>query len=420
MSSWSSSTGEQLRAALQSLWAHRLRSVLTTLGIIIGVASVITVVNLTKSLEARIMADVNKEGSLTFFLSPGMSQKAWLQGKKIRRQPLDRETLRDLKEMVPQLKLASPDVYIWGRNMAKSGDATRRVFLHAIGEAGLDLANLEVTYGRAFTATDRTTRSPVVILGAKIASELGLEQGVGRTFTINGQTAEVVGILKKQGDIPMMPQDDEAFWGTDNEVFVPFGSFKELMQPWNLENISYRLQMDPSLSSVEAEELLRTSLRRVRGLRGDDPDNFDLSTNQKQVEMVEKLTGSLMLAAGGMVSISLLVGGIGVMNIMLVNVTERTREIGIRKALGARRRNILLQFLMEATLLCLVGGVLGLALGLGLGKVLSQMLLKHLGSVPLWAVGSALLVPATVGLVFGLYPAAKASKLDPIEALRYE
>jgi len=192
------------------------------------------------------------------------------------------------------------------------------------------------------------------------------------------------------------------------------------MQPWMLDNISYRLQMDPRMSLAEAEELLRSSLRRSRGLRGDDPDNFDLTTNKKQVEMVEKLTGSLMLAAGGMVSISLLVGGIGVMNIMLVSVTERTREIGIRKALGARRRNILMQFLIEAMVLCLVGGVIGLALGLSLGSLLSQLLLKHLGSVPTWAIGAAFLVPAIVGLTFGLYPAAKASKLDPIEALRYE
>jgi putative ABC transport system permease protein len=209
-------------------------------------------------------------------------------------------------------------------------------------------------------------------------------------------------------------------WGTDNEVIIPFGSFKELMNPWIWDNISYRIQVDPSLKLAEAEDILHTNLRRVRGLHGDDVDNFDLSTNQTQVEMVEKLTGSLMLAAGGMVSISLLVGGIGVMNIMLVSVTERTREIGIRKALGARRRTILTQFLIEATLLCLVGGLLGLGLGLSLGGILSQILMKNVGSVPAWAVASAFFVPAIVGLSFGLYPAAKASKLDPIEALRYE
>ena len=136
--------------------------------------------------------------------------------------------------------------------------------------------------------------------------------------------------------------------------------------------------------------------------------------------MVEKLSKNLLMAAAGMVSISLLVGGIGVMNIMLVSVSERTREIGIRKALGARRKTILAQFLIEAVLLCLVGGGIGLLLGLGLGHVLSRLLLEHLGGLPWWAIAAGLGVPAATGVIFGLYPAAKASKLDPIEALRYE
>ncbi len=414
---------EQFQAAVQSLWAHRLRSVLTCLGIIIGVSSVITVVNLTKALEARIMADVDKEGTRTFFLSPWISNKVWLSGKKVRRQPLDRDQIREVRELVPQVQIASPTYYLWGRsNMAKVGAITRRVSVHAMDENGMELANLDLAAGHGFTPTDCSTRAPVVILGARIAQDLGLDEStLGRTFTIAGQTAELIGILKKQGDIPFIPQDDEeTAWGPDNEVYIPFGSFKELTMPWVLDNISWRLQVDPKLSVPEAEDQLRTALRRVRGLRGDDPDNFDLSTNRKQVEMVEKLSGTLMMAAAGMVSISLLVGGIGVMNIMLVSVTERTREIGIRKALGARRNNILMQFLIEATLLCLAGGLIGLALGLGLGNLFSQLLMKHLGSVPAWAIIAALFVPAAVGIVFGLYPANKASKLDPIEALRYE
>jgi len=149
-------------------------------------------------------------------------------------------------------------------------------------------------------------------------------------------------------------------------------------------------------------------------------DTFRLTTNEKQKAMVEKLSGSLLLSGSVIVSISLLVGGIGVMNIMLVSVTERTREIGIRKALGARRKNILAQFLIEAMLLCGVGGVLGVGLGLGLGTLLSKLLMKHLGAVPLWALTASLGVPVLVGLVFGIYPANKAAKLDPIESLRYE
>ncbi len=423
MSGFGTRFREQFHSALQSLWAHRMRSVLTTLGIIIGVASVITVVHLTKSLEARIMADVNKEGSHTFFLSPWMSSQVWKSGKKVRWQALDAETIHELREMAPEILLASPEVFVWNRaNVAKVGEVTRRVILHAVDENGLAINNFELACGRGFTPTDRAFKLPVGVLGARLAQDLGFsEKDLGRTFTVGGQTVEAIGILKKQGDIPFVPTDDEDnIGGTDNELFVPFGSFKELWQPWTVANVRWRLQVDPRMPLPEAEEHLKTSLRRIRGLMGGDPDNFDLSTNRKQVETVEKLGRTLMLAAGGMVSISLLVGGIGVMNIMLVSVTERTREIGIRKAMGARRRSILAQFLIEAVLLCLVGGALGLFVGTVLGHALSRWLMKALGLVPPWALISALAVPGLVGLVFGLYPAAKASKLDPIEALRYE
>jgi len=415
---------EPFRAAFRSLWAHRLRSVLTTLGIIIGVASVITVVHLTKSLEGRIMADVDREGSHTFFLRSWMPPSAWKKGQKIRWQSITPDLIKELKELVPEIQVASPEYYIWGRqNLLKAGTLSRRVFMHAIDENGMELANLELECGRGFTPTDRFSRAPVMILGHNLAKELDLgPESLGRTFTIAGQTAELIGILKKQGEIPFMPKgdDEESIGGTDNEVFVPLMSYKELARPWMLEQMTWRLQVNPTLPVADAQELIKANLRRVRGLRGDDPDNFDLATNRKQVEMVEKLSNTLLMASGAMVGISLLVGGIGVMNIMLVSVQERTREIGIRKALGARRRAILIQFLIEATLLCVIGGIIGIVLGLVLGTTLSHLLMKHLGTIPAWALLSALGVPAIVGLVFGLYPANRAAKLDPIEALRYE
>ena len=415
---------EPFRAAFQALWAHRMRSVLTTLGIIIGVASVIAVVHLTKSLEARIMADVNKEGSLTFFLSPGAPSSAWKKGLKVRRQPLGRQEISELRTLVPEILIAAPEYYVFtGKLMAKVGSISQRVLLHAVDEHGLELANLELACGRDFTPTDRATRAPVVILGAKVAQDLDLsEASLGKTFTLGGQTAELIGILKKMGDVPFMPKEEneDAIWGTDRELFIPYGSFKELTLFNQADNPSWRLQVDARLPLKEAEELLRANLRRVCGLRGDDLDCFDLSSNEKQAKVVEKLSSSLMVSGSAMVSISLLVGGIGVMNIMLVSVTERTREIGIRKALGAKRRNILVQFLIEAVVLCILGGIIGVTLGLGAGTVLSQVLMKHQGAVPLWAFASALLVPAVVGLTFGLYPANKAARLDPIEALRHE
>jgi putative ABC transport system permease protein len=417
---------ETFRSALASLWAHRLRSALTTLGIIIGVASVITVVDLTKGLEGRIMADVRREGSHTFFLSsyvPLLKRTS----AKIKRMPMDAQTVRELRELAPEITVASPQTNIWNQQMmVKAGSLSRRItYLTAIDENGLDLANLELECGRGFTATDRITRANVAILGARVAEDLGFsEASLGKSFTVNGQTAELIGILKKHGDIPFMPQEEDeeqaAMWGPDAMFYVPFGSFRELARPGAFDNPFWRLQVDGKVPVKEAEESLRLALRRIRGLQGGDADNFMLESNGRAVEQVEKISRTLMLASGAMVGISLLVGGIGVMNIMLVSVTERTREIGVRKALGARRKHILVQFLIEAVVLCLLGGLIGLALGLGFGTVLSQVLMKHLGTVPLWALAASLLVPASVGLTFGLYPAAKASKLDPIEALRYE
>jgi putative ABC transport system permease protein len=415
---------EPFQAAFQALWAHRMRSVLTTLGIIIGVASVIAVVHLTKSLEARIMADVNREGTSTFFLSPGPSNSTWKKGLKVRRQPMGKQEITELRSLVPEILVVAPEYYLFTSNMlAKVGKISQRVLLHALDENGLDLGNMELACGRNFTSTDRVTRAPVVIMGAKVAEDLDLtEASLGKTFTVAGQTAELIGILKKQGDVPFMPREEneDAIWGTDRELFIPVGSFKELDRWSRGDNPSWRLQLDARMPVKEAEALLRANLRRVCGLHGDDLDSFDLSSNEKQAKVVEKLSSSLMVSGSAMVSISLLVGGIGVMNIMLVSVTERTREIGIRKALGAKRRNILVQFLIEAVVLCVLGGLVGVVLGLGVGTLMSQFLMKHQGSVPLWAFASALVVPALVGLTFGLYPANKAAKLDPIEALRYE
>jgi len=417
---------ETFRTAVQSIGSHPLRSVLTTLGIIIGVASVITVVNMTTALEGRIMADVKQEGTHTFFISSWVPYSRF-KTAKVRRMPMDFQTIREMREIMPQILLASPQTNIFSPQMAvKAGSITRRVtYLTCVDENGLDLSNRELECGRNFTATDRTTRAPLAILGAQIAEDLGLGPGsLGKHFTVAGQTVELVGILKKHGEIPFMPaegeDEDSAMWGPDGMFFVPFGALRELARPGTFDSPFWRLQVDARMPVKEAEATLRQNLRRIRGLRGDDADNFMLESNEKAVAQIEKIGHTLMMASGAMVGISLLVGGIGVMNIMLVSVTERTREIGVRKALGARRRNILYQFLIEATLLCVAGGIIGTALGMLLGTILAQVLMNHLGGVPAWAFLSALLVPAGVGVLFGLYPANKAARMDPIEALRYE
>jgi putative ABC transport system permease protein len=425
-STWSSFS-ETLRSALGSLRAHKMRSALTTLGIIIGVASVIAVMSLTKSLEARIMAEVKQEGTHTFYLSSWVAPPR-MSAVKVQRRFVDPETIRELRVMFPHITVASPQVYIFSQQMMiKYGVTTRRVgYLTAMDENGLSLLNLDLDCGRNFTSTDRVSRNQVAILGAKVAEDLGFtEAAIGKVFTIGGQSVELAGILKKFGEIPFMPEqdgndNDTAMWGRDGMIYVPYGSFRQLAWPGAYNNPFWQLQVDSKIPVAVATEEMRNALRRIRGLRGEDQDNFRLESNIKAIEQVEKISKLLMTASLSMVGISLLVGGIGVMNIMLVSVTERTREIGIRKAIGARRKHILTQFLIEAIILCAVGGLIGLALGMGLGTLMSYFVMKHVGAVPSWAILSALIVPATTGLIFGLYPAAKASKLDPIEALRYE
>jgi len=404
-----------------------MRSALTTLGIIIGVASVIAVMSLTKSLEARILAEVRQEGTHTFYLSSWVAPPRF-SAVKVQRRFVDSETVRELRAMLPYITVASPQVYLFSQQMMiKSGVTTRRVsFLTSMDENGLSLMSLELDCGRNFTSTDRVSRSQVAILGAKVAEDLGFtEASIGKVFTISGQSVELAGILKKYGEMPFMPgqdgnDDDAAIWGRDGMIYVPYGSFRQLGRSGAYDNPQWQIQVDSKIPVVVATEEMRNALRRIRGLRGEDQDNFLLESNVKAIEQVEKITKLLMTASLSMVGISLLVGGIGVMNIMLVSVTERTREIGIRKAIGARRKHILTQFLIEAIILCAVGGLIGLALGMGSGTLISYFVMKHVGAVPSWAILSALIVPATTGLIFGLYPAAKASKLDPIEALRYE
>ena len=182
----------------------------------------------------------------------------------------------------------------------------------------------------------------------------------------------------------------------------------------------FQARIDPRLTADDGAELVEDALRRIKGLRGNDPSGFKVFSPKQITGIISGITGTITAVAGGMVSIALLVGGIGIMNIMLVSVTERTREIGVRKAVGAKRHDILLQFLIEASFLCILGGAIGVGLGYIVGAALGKALLGTMGAVPLWAVVSAFAVPAAIGLIFGLYPAAKASKLDPIEALRYE
>ncbi len=409
---------EPLRAALQSLGANRMRSALTTLGIVIGVASVVMVIQLTRGLEGRIMKEISKQGAHSFQLSSRVPWKLMEEGK-VRRMPVEPVQVAELRALVPQITVVSPRIYGWQGPELKHRGAAARPQFQAIDEQGLGLSNLELAAGRNITPTERVFRSPVVIVGHGLAQKLGVgEDAIGRLLTFGGQSAELIGILKPQ-DIPFAGEDGQEY-GPDATVFFPFGAFRELVASSDYEDPSYHILVSRDIPLEEAEEAMNTSFRAIRGLKGKEPDNFTMESSQEEEKEVRKVMNVLMLASGGLLSLALVVGGIGVMNIMLVTVKERTREIGVRKALGARRRVILVQFLVEAVLLCVLGGLVGLLLGQGLGQLLSKTLLHHVETPSLLALAVAFLVPSGVGLFFGLFPASQASRLDPIEALRYE
>jgi putative ABC transport system permease protein len=254
----------------------------------------------------------------------------------------------------------------------------------------------------------------VCVLGSKVAADLELpEDPIGSTVSIGGDEFTVVGMMEKRGELIGVNFDDF--------VFVPYGAALNLFGEEKEGNTLLEIAVTSSDRLELARAQIMDVLRRSHRLKPDQPDDFRLVSQEQLVGVINRISGISTYVAGGIAGIALFVGGIGIMNIMLVSVTERTREIGVRKAVGARRVNILLQFLIEAVVLTLIGGTLGIALGVGVGRI-AAALIPHFpqAHVPIWAIVSGFGVSALVGIVFGVFPAARASRLDPIESLRYE
>jgi putative ABC transport system permease protein len=277
-----------------------------------------------------------------------------------------------------------------------------------------EIHNYFVADGRFFSDIDLRHRRKVAVVGRHVADELRLgESAVGREIYVGGRAATVIGVMEEKGQA--LGQD------LDDLVFVPFDTALTLFGRRAGDQVQLRLKAEPD-AVAEVEEGIRRVLRRRHAIPDDDPSDFQVLKQDDLLDLYRSILGAVTAVIGGVVGVALIVGGIGIMNIMLVSVTERTREIGLRKAVGARRRDILWQFLIEAVALSLLGGVLGLALGYGLGALVIALLPIDLppAYVPLWAVLLAFGFSAAVGVFFGIYPAGKASRLDPIEALRYE
>jgi putative ABC transport system permease protein len=401
---------ETLRVSVGAIWAHRLRSLLTVLGVVIGVATIITVVSAIAGLNGFVRDQI-------FSLSPDVfivSKFGIIHGRDeflraMRRRDLTVSELERVRELCSSCRDVGASVQ--GNKTLRAG-AQRLADVQVTGSTAnlAELYKLDLVEGRFYTASEARRASPVAVIGADVREELfpGLDP-IGRTLTIDGYPVRVVGLLRKQGSVLGMSQDAVAY--------IPLRLHDKLFG--RHRSLDFWVQAGSLESFAATEEEVRVLLRRMRGVPLGEEDPFGIVT----AEALQGLWRGISSAAFAMMvliaAISLVVGGIVIMNIMLVSVAERTREIGVRASVGARRRDILQQFLLEAAILAACGGAIGVALGSGVAAAVSAWSpFPTLVRPSLVAV--ALGLATGVGIVFGLWPAWKASRLDPIEALRSE
>ncbi|MEO7496642.1 MAG: ABC transporter permease [Massilia sp.] len=401
---------ESLRSALLSIRAHRLRSFLTSLGIIIGVASVITVISLIQGLSKSVTAQFEGLGGNSLTVSAKDDFKDVMRGKRNYLNFDDIEQLRahidDIRDLSPSFSPASGDVRFGSQSALVRATATTPSFQ--------DVQQRFVQAGRFIGQSDELGARRVCVIGEKLIEDLHLPANpLGQFVQFNGEWFKVIGVMEKRGDLFGMSQD--------SDLIMPFRTGRSISGNNKRPAMSISVSLRDIARLDEVKNRMTSVLRSAHRLTPAQPDDFKIESSDMMAKTLANITGTVTMVMGGIVGIALLVGGIGIMNIMLVSVTERTREIGICKAIGARSRDIMMQFLIEAVTLSVLGGAIGLLLGYVLGFAIAKAIPDFPDAyVPWWAVALAFLFSAGVGIVFGVIPASKAAKLDPIEALRYE
>jgi putative ABC transport system permease protein len=412
--------GENFRFAFLAVRAHKLRAVLTVLGIVVGVSTVIAMVSIVTGFKNNMIRSFQSFGA-TLVQFQKFEQRFGPHGPpeaELRRKDLQLEDALALKASIPEMRAVSPERYLWDTDIhVKYRDAeTTTPVVAGVGPDYPMANNHFVSYGRFITEADFEHATTVAVIGEDVRSVLfPREDPLGKPIDFNGMQYTVIGVLEKKGRM---------FGGSnDNFLLIPFTAFDRQF-PWiknshrdtiHIATVPYKPEQVPIIL-----EKGREILRARRHVPFDKPDDFAIFTPDRMIENFKAITNGVMLAMVFIAGVSLLIGGVGVMNIMLVSVTERTREIGLRKAVGAFRRDIVLQFLTEATTLSLLGGAIGVVLGIAVPAVIKRVFEALPAETPIWAIVVGLAVSISVGIFFGLYPAVKASRLDPIEALRYE
>lgn len=403
-----------LRTALRTLAANKMRSLLTMLGIIIGVASVMAMLALGEGAQDTILTSVREMGTNRLMIRPGFRGRRGVTTD--RTQAIEVADARELLRRADLINAMTPEVR--GSVTAKFG--TRNVRVGVIGAANTYFAiyNFTLEKGRAFTEGEELQQRRVCVLGPQVARDLfgeGDVNPVGKYIRINRAGFLVVGVTQAKGD--------QGFFNPDNQIYLPYTTaMRRVLGTTDLALITAHIADERDIPEAEAQ--IRAVLRDIRRLTSGRQDDFIIMNSAEFLRELERFSMIFRGLLGGVAGVSLLVGGIGIMNIMLVTVTERTREIGIRKAVGARNRSILLQFVIESVVVCLIGGLIGILVGAGIvyGFNAATAHIENMfrATISLWALSLGLGFSVGIGLFFGLYPAIKASRLDPIDALRYE
>ena len=399
--------------ALKQIWANKVRSMLTTLGIIIGVVAVVVLAAAGQGFKTFILDEFATLGANKVWIFPRMpdDQRDRFSFRQIR---LTIEQIDALMPASPSLAAITPVMQI--NETVQAGERVQQfVSISGVRPSWHDIEDRSVVQGRALMQVDEDQRRQVCLVNDKAIEELSLPADPsGTTILVDGRRFLIVGVVETKAVSPMFGGDE-----AQTEIFIPFRT-GEIIRPDPRIYVIAQTTSPELFDDAKAE--ITFYMRRARNLGPDDPDTFRVDAIEEAIKQFNTIAAGITAAAAGIVGISLLVGGIGIMNIMLVSVSERTREIGLRKAVGARPEVVLLQFLVEAVTLCLVGGAVGLLVGQGMILVLRAIPDSPMkgAEIPPWAVALAIAFSAGTGIVFGMFPAIKAARLDPIVALRHE
>jgi len=412
---------EVLAMAMDSIFSHKFRSFLTILGIVVGVMTAIVVASILTGMRQSIVSIVEEYGTnniYAYHLSTGFGTRS--RDERNRKPLTDDDAIAILNQStaVQDITCVAPNIGSFNGgfddNLVYEGKNYRWALTDGVQPNYAEMTNLVIKQGRFITDADNYQRRNVIVIGVNAVEALfpnDQDDVIGKVVRMNGTTWEIIGVIEKR---------KSGFFGEneeDRKVFLPYRTARKAAP--DRDELLQIIQAKPGRLNEAAQEV-EGILRQRRGVKYGEPNNFDVKTADNFIAQFDGIIGGVGLAAIAISCLGLLVGGIGVMNIMLVSVTERTKEIGIRKAIGATKGAIILQFLLEAMTLTFFGGIIGVVLAVAISNLIMLLIPSLPASIPLWAIITGLTVSVGVGLIFGVLPARKAAKLDPIECLRYE